>query len=144
MNANGIKYELSDKVRGVGYGGIGLLHRLAHEAGLVDAINRHLHLLKILSIVNRPGNRPSHEGAAAEADRAISHCRRGGFQQVRLRGDTDLSQTQHLDRWDEDNVLFQFGYDAKPNLLLPFDRGLWRVFGDSRARGAGNWCAPKW
>jgi hypothetical protein len=247
LNANGVKYELSDKVRGVGYGGIGLFHRLAHEAGLVDAINRRLHLLKIhvpyhesdhvlnlainalcggtclqdielrrndevfldalgadaipdpttegdfcrrflegdvrslqdaidearlnvwqrqaedffreavidmdgtfvitnaeckegtdicykgtwgyhalvvtlastgevLSIVNRPGNRPSHEGAAAEADRAIAHCRRGGFRQVRLRGDTDFSQTQHLDRWDEDGVLFQFGYDAKPNL----------------------------
>ena len=34
---------------------------------------------EVLSIKNRSGNRPSEEGAAAEADRAIALCRRGGF-----------------------------------------------------------------
>ena len=34
---------------------------------------------EVLSLVNRPGNRPSHEGAAAEADRAAALCRRAGF-----------------------------------------------------------------
>lgn len=71
---------------------------------------------EVLSLVNRSGNRPSHEGAAAEVDRVIAFCRRAGFQRIRLRGDTDFSQTEHLDRWDADGVLFQFGYDAKANL----------------------------
>jgi hypothetical protein len=71
---------------------------------------------EVLSLVNRPGNRPSHEGAALEFDQAIRLCRRAGFRSVRLRGDTDFSQTEHLDRWDADGVLFQFGYNAYPNL----------------------------
>lgn len=71
---------------------------------------------EVLSIVNRSGNRPSEEGAAAEADQAIALCRRGGFRRVRLRGDTAFSQTEYLDGWDDDGVLFQFGYDAMPNL----------------------------
>jgi len=69
-----------------------------------------------LRIVNRSGNRPSHEGAAEALDAAIATCRRGGFRKVLLRGDTDFSQTQHLDRWDADGVSFIFGYDARPNL----------------------------
>ncbi|MGH8630299.1 MAG: IS1380 family transposase, partial [Burkholderiales bacterium] len=72
---------------------------------------------EVLNLVNRSGNRPSEEGAAAEADRAIALCRRAGFRQVRLRGDTAFSQTQHLDRWDGWGVRFQFGYDAAPNLV---------------------------
>ena len=247
MGSDKTKYELAEKVRGIVYGGIGMLHRLAKEVGLVGNIDRRLHLLRfhlpyhesdhvlnfainalcegtclqdieqrrndevfldamgadaipdpttagdfcrrfqevdvrllmdiinesrlnvwkrqkdgffeeafidmdgtmvittgeckgrtdisckgewgyhplvvtlantgeVLSIVNRAGNRPRHEGAAAEADRAIALCRRGGFRRVRLRGDTDLNQTEYLDGWDRDGVLFQFGYDAKPNL----------------------------
>ena len=70
-----------------------------------------------LSIVNRSGNRPSHEGAAVEADRAVRLCLRAGFRKVVLRGDTDFSQTQHLDGWDSDpRIRFFFGYDAMPNL----------------------------
>ena len=71
----------------------------------------------MLGLVNRPGNRPSHEGAAAEVDRALAVCFRGGFRQVLLRGDTDFSQTEHLDRWHDDRrVRFIFGYEAAPNL----------------------------
>jgi hypothetical protein len=69
-----------------------------------------------LFIVNRPGNRPSHEGAAAYLDRAVELCRRGGFGKITLRGDTDFTQTEHLDRWDEDGVQFLFGIDAMSNL----------------------------
>jgi hypothetical protein len=73
---------------------------------------------EVLRVVNRPGNRPSHEGAAAEVDRALAVCFAGGFRRVLLRGDTDFSQTRHLDRWDDDGrVRFLLGYDAAPNLV---------------------------
>ena len=72
---------------------------------------------EVLSIVNRPGNRPSHEGAAAEVDRCLAVCFQGGFRRALLRGDTDFSQTESLDGWDADRrVQFIFGYDACPNL----------------------------
>jgi hypothetical protein len=249
FTASNIHYEISDKDRGIAHGGIGVVHTLARQLGLIDAIDRRLHLLKfhrpyhesdhvlnlaynplcggtckedielrrndeafldavgarripdpttagdfcrrfqaedirclqeafhqtrlkvwaeqpddffdraildmdgtlvgttgsckrgmdiaydgtrgyhpliislantgaVLGLVNRPGNRPSHEGAAAEVDRALAVCWRGGFRWVRLRGDTDFSQTEHLDRWDADErVTFIFGYDACPNLV---------------------------
>jgi len=69
-----------------------------------------------LFIINRSGNRPSEEGAAKWLDRATQLCRDAGFRHVRLRGDTAFSQTEHLDRWDDAGILFQFGYDAMPNL----------------------------
>jgi hypothetical protein len=73
---------------------------------------------EVLGLINRSGNRPSHEGAAAEVDRALAVCFRGGFRRVLLRGDTDFSQTQHLDRWNADErVRFLFGYDATANLV---------------------------
>ena len=72
---------------------------------------------EVLSLVNRSANRPSHEGAADQVDRCLGVCFRGGFRRVLLRGDTDFSQTEHLDRWDDDpRVEFIFGYDAAPNL----------------------------
>lgn len=72
---------------------------------------------EVLSLVNRPGNRPSHEGAAAEVDRCVQVCFAGGFRRVLLRGDTDFSQTQHLDRWNADSrIRFLFGYDCHANL----------------------------
>src|SRR5262245_19001857 len=71
---------------------------------------------EVLRVVNRPGNRPSHEGAAAQVDKALAVCFAGGFRKALLRGDTDFTQTAHLDRWDEDKrVPFLFGYDALPN-----------------------------
>lgn len=69
-----------------------------------------------LFVVNRIGSRPSHEGAAAYLDRAVELCRRAGFRQITLRGDTDFTQTEHLDGWDADGVTFIFGIDAMPNL----------------------------
>ena len=55
-----------------------------------------------LYIVNRPANRPSHEGAAPWQDRAIALCRRAGFEDILLRGDTDFSITSEFDRWTEE------------------------------------------
>jgi hypothetical protein len=245
--ATSIRMELADKVRAIGVGGIGLVHQLAREVGLVHAIDRRLHLLKIhrpyhesdhvlnlaynalcdgtrledielrrndevfldalgtkripdpttagdfcrrfdegairsllraiddarrnvwarqpkkffdratidmdgtlvvttgeckegmdisykgdwgyhpllvslaetgevLRLVNRSGNRPSQEGAAAEADEAIALCRRAGFRKIVLRGDTAFSQSEKLDAWDADGVTFYFGFKAMPNL----------------------------
>jgi hypothetical protein len=72
---------------------------------------------EVLSVVNRSGNRPSQEGAAAQVERALEVCFRGGFQQVVLRGDCKFAQTEHLDGWDDDpRVRFLFGYEAMPNL----------------------------
>src|SRR5271167_377381 len=68
---------------------------------------------EVLSVVNRSGNRPSHEGPAAEVKAAFEVDLEGGFRKVLLRGDTDFSQTQHLDRWSADpRVHFIFGLDA--------------------------------
>ncbi len=248
FRAGNIQYELAEKARGLGVGGIGLMHLLARRVGLIEAIDRRLHLLKVhkpyhesdhvlniaynplcngtcledielrrndevyldalgaqripdpttegdfcrrftgehvrilmdtinqvripiwrtqpktfrqqaiidvdgtispttgeckqgmdisydgrwgyhpllvslantgepLFVVNRSGNRPSHEQAAEYIDRAIAVCREGGFGRVLLRGDTDFSQTQHLDRWDEGGVGFLFGIDAMANLV---------------------------
>lgn len=248
LDPAGVKYELADKARGVAYGGVGLMLKLAREVGLVAAIDRRLHLLKmhvpyhesdhvlnlalnalcdatclqdlelrrndevfldavgaesipdpttegdfcrrfaaedlddlrraiddarlhvwqrqpdeffaeavidldstlvittgeckagrdisykgqwgdhpllvtlantgeVLNIINRSGNRPSEEGAAAAADLAIALCRRGGFRRIRLRGDTAFGQTKYLDGWDTAGVRFQFGYDASPKLV---------------------------
>jgi hypothetical protein len=71
---------------------------------------------EVLSIVNRPGNRPSHEGAAEQLDLAILLCRQAGFRTIYLRGDTDFTQTKQLDAWDAEGVTFLFGIDARANL----------------------------
>ena len=53
---------------------------------------------EVLSIVNRPGNRPSHEGGGALVDQALAVCFRGGFRRALsvLRGDTEFSQSEHF------------------------------------------------
>jgi hypothetical protein len=73
--------------------------------------------LEPLYLVNRPGNRPSHEGAAMWMDRAVALVRRGGFERACLRGDTDFSLTGHFDCWTDDGVRFAFGIDARENLV---------------------------
>jgi hypothetical protein len=69
-----------------------------------------------LYIVNRRGSRPSHEQASDYLDRAIRLCREAGFRKITIRGDTDFTQTEHLDGWDREGVQFVFGIDAMPNL----------------------------
>jgi hypothetical protein len=241
FRASNIHYEVSERVRGIDSGGIGLLHRLSRRVGLVDEIDRRLHLLKIhkpyhesdhvlniayniacggecledlelrrndevfmnslgaqripdpttagdfcrrfdefdveilmnainesrlrvwkqqpesffeeafidgdgtiapttgeckrgmdisykgtwgyhplvislantqepLFLVNRRGSRPSHEGAAERFDQAAELCKRAGIRKITLRGDTDFSQTRHLDRWHDAGYRFVFGY----------------------------------
>jgi hypothetical protein len=72
---------------------------------------------EVISIVNRPGNRPSHEGAAKQLELAIHLCREAGFRRISLRGDTDFTQTERLDAWDVEGVKFLFGIDARANLV---------------------------
>jgi len=71
---------------------------------------------EVLYLKNRPGNAPSHADAAEWIDRA---CELVGPHagKIALRGDTDFSQTAHLDRWDGRGVEFVFGMDARPNLV---------------------------
>jgi hypothetical protein len=83
-----------------------------------------------LYVVNRSGNRPSHEHASWYFDQAIALCRKAGFKKITLRGDTDFTQCEHLDRWDKQGMQFVFGIDAMPNLYeivekLPPDA--WKV-----------------
>jgi hypothetical protein len=82
-----------------------------------------------LFVVNRSGNRPSHEDAAEWIDQAILLVRQAGFRKVVVRGDSDFALTAEFDRWHEDGVTFYFGMDAMPNLVelaenLPADA--WR------------------
>src|SRR5262249_53997744 len=72
---------------------------------------------EVISIVNRPGNRPSHEGAGEQLELAIHLCREAGFRRITLRGDTDFTQTERLDAWDAEGVKFLFGIAAMASLV---------------------------
>ncbi len=82
---------------------------------------------EVLYLVNRSGNAPSHQGAAAWIDKAIDlvapHAPR-----VCLRGDTDFSLTAHFDAWAE-RVDFIFGMDNSTALRSraeALDEQAWR------------------
>ena len=79
-----------------------------------------------LYLVNRSGNRPSHERADEYLDKAITLCRRAGFKSILMRGDTarlsspksDFMQTWKLDEWDRaGDVTFIFGADARKEMI---------------------------
>jgi hypothetical protein len=70
---------------------------------------------EVLYLVNRPGSRPSCDGAAEWMDRAID-LTATTFKEIWLRGDTDFSLTTNFDRWDK-KASFVFGYDAKRNIV---------------------------
>jgi hypothetical protein len=72
---------------------------------------------EVLFVVNRSGNRPSHEDAAKYLDLAAQLCREAGFKRIRFRGDSDFTQTRHLDGWNGQGHRFVFGMDAMPNLV---------------------------
>jgi hypothetical protein len=46
LTATGIQYDLSEKARGLTVGGIGAMHLLARKVGLIDEIDRRLHVLR--------------------------------------------------------------------------------------------------
>ncbi|MFQ5423634.1 MAG: hypothetical protein ACE5F9_06595 [Phycisphaerae bacterium] len=47
FTASNIQYELADRIRGLGPGGIGAIHMVAERTGLRDAIDEHLHVGKV-------------------------------------------------------------------------------------------------
>jgi len=106
--------EIAIQAEAIVYGGVTLMLRVARESGF----DRGAPIFKwrcpyCLSdhVLNMAMNTLC-EGTCREADRVMALCREGGFQRIRLRGDKDFSQTEHLDRWDDvRNVRFQFGYD---------------------------------
>ncbi len=82
-----------------------------------------------LYLVNRSGNRPSHEGAGERLDQAVDLCFKGGFKNILLRGDTDFSQTKRLDGWHTAGVRFIFGIPAMSNLVslaADLDSSAWK------------------
>lgn len=82
-----------------------------------------------LYLVNRSGNRPSHDCAVEWLDRSIELARQS-FARVCLRGDTDFALTRNFDRWTADGVRFAFGKEAARNLVNmaeSLDKGRWRV-----------------
>jgi hypothetical protein len=54
----------------------------------------------VLYLVNRPANVPSHSGSVQWIDRAVELVMSVAGT-VTIRGDTDFTNTGHLDRWDE-------------------------------------------
>jgi len=46
LTASNIHYDVSTRTRGLAAGGIGALHLLAQQTGLIDAIDAHVHVLK--------------------------------------------------------------------------------------------------
>ena len=71
---------------------------------------------EVLYLHNRSGNRPSHEDSSFYFDLAIDQCRKAGFRKIVLRGDTDFSSSEHLDRWNTEGVKFILGFDANQKL----------------------------
>jgi hypothetical protein len=69
-----------------------------------------------LFLANRSGSRPSHEHAEVYLGKAAALCRRAGFRRITSRGDTEFTQTKHLDRGDRDSIRFIFGIDAREGL----------------------------
>ena len=72
---------------------------------------------EVLYLVNHGANRPSHEGVIPRFNQSIELCRRAGWSDILLRGDTDFSITTEFDRWSEGGVRFVFGYDARANMV---------------------------
>jgi Transposase DDE domain group 1 len=70
-----------------------------------------------LFIVNRGARKNSQEGAPEYFARAIALCKRAGWSDILLRGDTAFSQCAYFDTWDEQGVRFVFGYDASKPMV---------------------------
>jgi Transposase DDE domain group 1 len=71
---------------------------------------------EVLYLVNRPGNAVSHSGSVEWIDRAVELVGQVAGS-VTIRGDTDFTHTEQLDRWDQAGRRFILGFDANPKLV---------------------------
>lgn len=71
---------------------------------------------EVLYVVNRPGNATSSYESVGWIDRALDLV--GGVaKRVTVRGDTDFTHTEHLDRWDQTGRKFILGMDAHAKVV---------------------------
>jgi len=89
----------------------------AHHPLLVTYANTN----EVLFLENRPGARPSVEGAPALLDKAVALCREVGHKDILLRGDTAFTQSRYLDGWDDQGVRFVFGILANQHNISRAD-----------------------
>lgn len=68
---------------------------------------------EVLYLVNRPGNAASNQDSVEWIDKAINLVRPNAGS-VTIRGDTDFTNSAHLDRWDSQGTQFIVGLDAHP------------------------------
>lgn len=71
---------------------------------------------EVLYLVNRPGNAASQSGSVEWIDRGVELVGQVAGS-VTIRGDTDFSHTEQLDRWDAAGYKFILGIDAHPKLV---------------------------
>jgi hypothetical protein len=71
---------------------------------------------EVLYLVNRPGNSTSHTGSVEWIDRAVELVSQAAGS-VTIRGDTDFTHTEQLDRWHDTGRKFILGMDAHPKVV---------------------------
>src|SRR5664279_5261137 len=72
---------------------------------------------EVLYLVNRPGNAASHSGSVEWIDRAVELVGQVAGS-VTIRGDTDFTHTEQLDRWHDTGRKFILGMDAHPKVVM--------------------------
>ena len=71
---------------------------------------------EVLYLVNRPENSASHSGSVEWIDRAVELVMKVAGT-VTIRGDTDFTNTAHLDGWEQQGLKFILGIDAHEKLV---------------------------
>jgi hypothetical protein len=71
---------------------------------------------EVLYLINRPGQSASHSGSVEWIDRAVELVGEVAGT-LTIRGDTDFTNTPHLDRWHEAGRRFILGMDAHPKVV---------------------------
>ncbi len=83
---------------------------------------------EVLYLVNRPGNSTSHTGSVEWIDRAVELVGQVAGS-VTIRGDTDFTHTEQLDRWHDAGRKFILGMDAHPKVVMlaeALEKQAWR------------------